>query len=42
MAEKIKRWYTKGLWTKAAVKKAVGKLITEEDYKNIVGEDYAE
>ena len=41
MFEKIKKWYKQGLWTKDMVRKAVEKkVITKEDYKEIVGEDY--
>lgn len=40
MFEKIKRWYELGLWTKEMVHNAVPKLITEDEYKVIVGEDY--
>lgn len=40
MFEKIKRWYSK-LWNKAMVKNAVKKgVITPEQYKEIVGEEY--
>lgn len=40
MFEKIKRWYPK-LWNKAMVKNAVKKcVITSEQYKEIVGEEY--
>ena len=39
--ETIKRNYEKGLWNKALVRMAVRKgIITEEEYKEIVGEDY--
>ena len=37
MFEKIKTWYEKGLWTKEQVHDAVPKLITEEEYIEIVG-----
>lgn len=37
----IKFWYTKGLWTKKMVALAVKQnVITEEQYKEITGEDY--
>lgn len=40
--EKIKKYYDEGRWTKAMVHKAVDKgYITEEQYLEIVGEDYA-
>ena len=40
MFKKIKRWYPK-LWNKAMVKNAVKKgVITPEQYKEIVGEEY--
>lgn len=40
MFEKIKRWYPK-LWNKVMVKNAVKKgVITHEQYKEIVGEEY--
>ena len=36
-----KKNYEKGLWTKQLVKMAVRKgVITQEQYKEIVGEDY--
>ena len=39
--DKIKNYYDKELWTKEQVKVAVEKgKITEEEYKEIVGEDY--
>lgn len=39
--EKIKQYYDEGRWTKAMVRKAVEKgIITEEQYREIVGEDY--
>ncbi len=41
MKDKIAKWYKQGLWTKDMVRKAVEKkVITKEDYKEIVGEDY--
>jgi len=40
MYEKIKRFYDKGLYTKAQVHKFVEKgIITEEQYTEIVGDD---
>ena len=39
--EKIKEYYDEGRWTKAMVRKAVGKgIITSAQYKAITGEDY--
>lgn len=39
--EKIKYNYDAGLWSKPMVKMAVRKgVITKEQYKEIVGEDY--
>ena len=41
MKDKIAKWYKQGLWTKDMVRKAVEKkVVTKEDYKEIVGEDY--
>ena len=37
----VKRYYDKGIYTKDDVKKFVqANRITEEEYKEIVGEDY--
>lgn len=41
MKEKIKKWYDWGLWTKEQVYNAVPKMITPEEYEDIVGEKYA-
>lgn len=38
--EIIKRNYEQGLWTKQMVKLAVGRVITAEQYEEIVGEPY--
>ena len=39
--KKIKGWYEAGWWTKWMVKNAVVKeKITEDEYKDITGEDY--
>ena len=38
--DKVKNYYDNGLWTKTQVYNAVGKWITEEEYKEITGEDY--
>ena len=41
MFEKIKKWYSMGIYTKEQVKNFVRKgKITEEQYKEITGEDY--
>lgn len=38
---KVKKYYDDGKWTKKMVYNAVNKgWITEEEYKEIVGEDY--
>lgn len=38
---KVKSYYDRGLWNLARVKKAVEKgWITEEEYKEITGNDY--
>ena len=37
---KVKEYYDRGLWSKTRVKNAVGKWITQEEYKEITGEDY--
>lgn len=39
----VKKYYDKGLWTKAAVRNAVVKeWITADEFEQIVGEPYAE
>ena len=39
--EIVKKNYEKGLWTKQLVRMAVKKgVITQKQYKEIVGEDY--
>lgn len=41
MFSKIKKYYGDGLWNKEMVRNAVIKgKITEEQYKEITGEDY--
>lgn len=41
MKEKIAKWYKQGLWTVNMVRNAVVKgIITEEDYYQIIGENY--
>lgn len=43
MFEKIKKWYKQGLWTAEMVRNAVEKgVITEEQFKKITGEEYAD
>ena len=37
--EKVKGYYDRGLWDIARVRAAVGKWITEEEYKEITGEE---
>lgn len=38
--EKVKKYYESGFWTKEMVKNAVvKKWITEEEYKEIVGDE---
>lgn len=38
MFEKIKKWYSMGLWTEEMVRNAVDKgVITEEEYDEILG-----
>lgn len=38
--EKVKNYYDNEIWNKTRVYNAVGKWITEEEYKEITGEDY--
>lgn len=38
--EKVKRYYDKEAWTWKQVYNAVGRWITEEEFKEITGEDY--
>ncbi len=38
--EKVKHYYEAGLWSKARVYAVVGRWITQEEYKDITGEDY--
>ena len=35
--ERIKFYYDEGLWDKERVRNVVGKVITEEEYKDITG-----
>lgn len=38
MFERIKKWYSMGLWTEEMVRNAVDKgVITEEEYNEILG-----
>ena len=37
---KVKKYYEKGYWSKKWVYNAVGRWITAEEYKEIIGEDY--
>ena len=36
--DKVKKYYDKGFWTKQMVYNVIGKMITLEEYKIIVGE----
>jgi hypothetical protein len=38
--EKVKTYYNNGIWSKKRVYNAVGKWITNKEYKEITGEDY--
>ena len=38
--EIIKKNYERGLWTKQMARMAVGRVITKEQYEEIVGEVY--
>lgn len=38
--KKLKDWYNNGLWTKKMVWNAVGRKITEAQYKEVTGEEY--
>ena len=43
MYEKIKKYYDTGLWSEERVRNMVIKgIITEEEYKDIVGNEYEE
>ena len=43
MYKKIKEYYNTGLWSEVRVRNMVVKgVITEEEYKNIVGKEYEE
>lgn len=38
----VKSFYDSGRWTKAMVKNAVGRWITEREYKKIIGQELGE
>ena len=38
--DKVKEFYDNGIWNISRVHNAVGKWITEEEYKEITGQDY--
>lgn len=38
--KKVKKYYDKGLWSIDWVRKAVGRWITEEEFKEITGMDF--
>lgn len=38
--EKVKRFYDNRIWNEARVYNAVGKWITAEEYKKIIGREY--
>lgn len=41
MYEKIKKYYNTGFWSEERVRNMVTKgIITEEEYKDIVGKEY--
>ena len=43
MYEKIKEYYNTGLWSEERVRNMVIKgIITEEEYKSIIGKEYEE
>ena len=43
MYEKIKKYYDTGLWSEERVRNMVIKgIITEEEYKDIIGNEYYE
>ena len=37
---KVKGYHDTGLWSLGMVRNAVGRWITEEEYKEITGKDY--
>ena len=38
--EKVETYYKRGLWSLEQVKNAVGRWITESEFKEITGQDY--
>lgn len=38
--EKVKKFYKMGVWSEKMVWNAVGKWITQDEYKEITGEKY--
>ena len=43
ICEKIKEYYNTGLWSEVRVRNMVVKgIITEEEYKTIIGKEYKE
>ena len=38
--EKVKSYYDRCMWSEERVRAAVGKWITEDEYKEITGEEY--
>ena len=38
--DRVKFYYEEGLWSIERVRNVVGKVITEEEYEQIVGEPY--
>lgn len=39
--EKVKKFYKMGIWSKKMAWNAVGKWITQDEYKEITGKDYS-
>ena len=40
--DRIRFYYEQGLWDRHRVRNVVGKVLTAEEYEQIVGEPYAE
>ena len=38
--DRIKFYYEEGLWDKQRVRNVVGKVINEQEYREITGSDY--
>ena len=38
--QKVKNYFDQGLWSKDRVRNSVGKWITEDEYKDITGEEF--